>query len=800
MLILLSSFAVAAAYGDSTDTFGVRIIPNKMIENSDGVLEVIPLHKNHVLPEKIENLGVSSTNSSIVQIGGTFGNKTDFITHMKIRANSPGTATIVLAAPGFAPQEFPITVYGDKAAPTNLVVKALPSSFSTNGPKDGYFSIELTNSNGMPVSARGDIPVTVVATDNKVVTLESSSLVIKNGQYFAVGKFGVNQPGSATILASAPSVSSASTTIKVASSTTPTVQAYVYPVKINDFASSIAYVVALLKDGTGNALEAGTDIPISVSITNSTATGLINTSPQEQLFSSSQLIIKKGDYVGYSTVEVNAGLNGTFNIRLSAPNGYSVSNTNSTGGLIQLQTVTTQLMDDKSARLDLLPILATGNRELVGIMHLQDPNGNPIISDRDLQIEVDSSDPSYLSVYNVNMSRGEGVAPVFGKVSNIPPPQPLSLHVITYNDTTVTATINGTAVNSFKLVAESMVPRIMSQSSVPIALFMEDPAGNAAYFPADCTPTVLPNDYFQMTSGKISSGDGVDLFDAQSTKDGTTTLNIVAGNYASSVTLTAGSSYPASVDLDHPQTLLAGYGNLMGLQILGPGSNPSYLEKDASIRLISSNDSVIEIPSTILMSEGTYYTAFDAVPKSPGSATISVLGNNLPLTTFPISVDSLVPTATINSSTSVLPKETFLATLKADRYGQPLSNMNVDWKVSGAKVQSADKTTNKDGIAMASLIPDSNGAVTINPTISGFGFSPLAVKDVVQINSTDSPVNSTNSTALPGGAPNFRSFRINGIDPLPIVVVGSIAAGGFLMKKKNIGMFRKKPSAQAPKL
>ncbi len=801
MVILLSTLTVATAYGDDTKNFGVRLIPNKMIENSDGILEVSALHMKHVLPEKIENLGISSTNSSILQVEGQAVNDTGFVTHIKIRSSNPGTANIVLAAPGFSPMEFPVTVYGDRASPARLMVKALPSSFSTSGPRNGYFSIEIANVNDLPVLAKADIPITVVSTDTKVVSLGSSSIVIKNGQYYAIGEFEVNQPGSASILASAPSITSASATITVAASTTPTIQAYVYPLKINDFASSIAYVVALLKDSSGNAVEANTDIPITISITNSTNTGLVNTSPQEQLFgSSSPIIIKKGDYIGYSTVEVNAGLNGTFNIRLSAPNGYTVSNVNSTGALIQLQTVTAQLLDDKSAKLDILPILATGNKELVGIMHLADPNGNPIISNENLQIEVDSSDPSYLSIDKVNMSRGVGVAPVFGKVGNTPPPQPLSLHVDTYNDTTITANINGTSVNSLKLVADTLVPRILSQSEIPLALYMEDPSGKAAYFPGDSTPTILPNDYFLVNSGKISRGDSIDLFDTKSTKDGTATLNIVAGNYPASIMLSSASSYPSSVDLDHPQILLSDYSNLMGIQIFGSGSNPSYLEKDTTIRLVSSNDSVIEMPAKIKMSQGTYYTAFDAIPKSAGTATISVLGDNLPLTTFPITVESLVPTATINSSTSVLPKETFLATLTVERYGQPLSNMSIDWKVLGATIQSADKTTNKDGIAVVSLIPRDDGMVTIKPTISGFGFNPLTLRDTIQINSTGFQGNATNSTTSSGLPSGMKSFRINGIDPLPIAVVGSIAAGGFLMKKKNIRMFRKGQPSPAPKI
>ncbi|MDE1764502.1 MAG: hypothetical protein KGH88_09740, partial [Thaumarchaeota archaeon] len=211
------------------------------------------------------------------------------------------------------------------------------------------------------------------------------------------------------------------------------------------------------------------------------------------------MIIKKGDYEGYATIQVEAGLNQTFNIGLSAPPGYFVSNHTATtpdcaeisgcvvpseSTPVQMTTVTSQFLDDKSARLDMLPILATGNNELVGVMHLSDPHGNPIIASKDLNIEVDSSDPNYLAINPVYMSRGESVVPVFGKVGNTAPTSPLSVHVITYNDITVPAAINASSINSLKLVANSLVPEALSQSNFPLALYLVDSTGALTYFPS----------------------------------------------------------------------------------------------------------------------------------------------------------------------------------------------------------------------------------------------------------------------------------------------------------------------------
>ena len=814
IVILLASFVVIRSYADDTNTFGIRLVPSKMIENSSGVLEIWSLYDNHVFPTKINNLVFSSTDSAIVQIQGLEDNDTGFVTHVKIQANNPGIANIVIAAPGFVSQQFPITVYDDKIAPANLLIKSAPSTFSVNtGPKTGYFSVELTNGNGLPVATKTDIPITLATTNSKTLSLDESQIIIKSGQYYAIGKFTINQIGTAKIFASASSFQSVSTTITVTSSNSPIIQAYVYPTKINNFATSTAYVVAQLHDVSGNEILAKEDIPISITITNSTKTGLVNTSPQDQLISSnSPLMIKKGDYEGYSPIEVHAGLNGTFNVKLSAPDGYTVSNhtapapgcfeipsctqPNSAALLsspIQLTTVTSEFFDDKSARLDILPTLATGNTELIGIVHLEETDGKPIFASRDLQIEVDSSDPNYLSIKPVNISRGQESVPVFGKVGNTAPAYPLSLHVVTYDDKTIPIAINSSSVNSFKLVSDSLVPKILSQSKFPLAVYLTDSTGTPTYFPDSYIPTILPNDYFHIEPRKISNGDAIDLFNAQSLKDGSTTLNLIAGNYPSTTSLNSSSSAPAKVDLNYPNPLLANYDNLMGIQLLDSNSNPQYLDTLTSIKLVSSNDSIIQLPSNMTISKDNYYSTFNITPKLPGSATISVLGNNLPLTTYQVKVEDVTPTVTINSSDTVLPGETFLATIKAERYGIPLQNMNVDWKVSGASIQNLDKMTGKDGTATIDLLSGSSGVISLNSSVSGQGFNPLELKDVIRINSTQNMMNGTNvtSTSTPS---NIKSFKINGIDPLPFAVVGTVAVGGILMKKKNVHLFKKNPN------
>ncbi|WP_036505197.1 hypothetical protein, partial [Nitrosococcus oceani] len=89
----------------------------------------------------------------------------------------------------------------------------------------------------------------------------------------------------------------------------------------------------------------------------------------------------KGSYWGYTNIAVKAAANGTYNVFASAPNGYVNAEQN------QITAFTTKFYDDKSARLDILPILATGKEELIGVLHLEDKDGNPIIASHDFQVE-----------------------------------------------------------------------------------------------------------------------------------------------------------------------------------------------------------------------------------------------------------------------------------------------------------------------------------------------------------------------------------------------------------------------------
>ncbi|MGI0060293.1 MAG: hypothetical protein ACREBJ_11060, partial [Nitrosotalea sp.] len=313
ILIIISSIGIMKSYADSDYTFGVRVMPQKLIESSDGILQIYALHGNHIYPQKIDNLVFSSTDSTVIQVIGVESND-NFITNVKLKTIGQGNAKIEIGAPGFVSQEVPITVYGNQNYPVKLLVQATPSILSINGPHIGYFTAELINNNGSPATAKNDIMVNLDAADNRVAMLTDAHLLIKAGEYYGIEKFEGNQIGTTQIFASANSLQPSSVTVTVNQTGSPVIHMYVYPKKINNYQSSTSYAIAQLTDASGNLIPAKEDIIIPININDPNAI-LINSSPIIQhVESNAPIMIKKGSYWGYTNIAVSAGTNGTYNV------------------------------------------------------------------------------------------------------------------------------------------------------------------------------------------------------------------------------------------------------------------------------------------------------------------------------------------------------------------------------------------------------------------------------------------------------------------------------------------------------
>jgi hypothetical protein len=776
------------AYGQTPAELGYRFLPNKIVANTDVVLQVYT--KGDSLPQSIGNLISTSSDSSIIQILDVEKTPNDFNTYVKIKALNPGTATIALAAPGYASQEVPVTVYGDYNAPTKLLIKVTPTTFSTIGSEKGYVAIELVNDAGIPLQARQDTSITLSTSDSNIVNLQNTELTIKTGGYYAIEEFDVKNDGTAKISASTQSMAAVSSTVTVSTIVTQkTIQLYVFPKILNSYQNSFGYVIAELQQSS-TPVQATEDIIIPIQVTNATGLQMINTSLEKPtVTANAPIIIKKGSYWGYTNISVAAGthgwvaspigMEGQWNVGFNAK-GYLTS------PVVTISTINGPLLSDHTAALDLIPLLATGQKELIGVLHLENDSfnvpGPPVIANKDLQVEVDSSDPNTLSVDKVNIDKGTGAGLVFAKVSSTIPVQP-TLNVVTISPQTVPQTYAPTITvpisNSMALVADPLLPALLTNNDFPLALYMTK-SGIVDYFTEDMTPFISPKDVLQTESKTLPQGESIVLLNSRSLKSDPSTVSISAGDFVTNIPMKSFSSKPASISIDYPDTILSNFKNTFSIQLLDSQNNPVFLQDDTQFKLITSNTTILDAPGSVVIKKGNYYSLFDVKASNTGKSELAVLSSDLPLAKFDIDVTSLTPSVVINSNDHVNSNFAFDATVTAQYQNSPLSGLKVDWNVQGAKTQSADSVTDKDGNAKISLISQDPNTVTIQASVTGGIFGITTVSKAIAVNPPLTPTTSAQNT------PNTGSFSIMGINPLFIIIPGVAAAGGIILKKKNM--------------
>ncbi|MGI0021847.1 MAG: hypothetical protein ACRD9Q_03200, partial [Nitrososphaeraceae archaeon] len=175
---------------------------------------------------------------------------------------------------------------------------------------------------------------------------------------------------------------------------------------------------------------------------------------------------------------------------------------------------------------------------------------------------------------------------------------------------------------------------------------------------------------------------------------------------------------------------------------------------------------------------GEYYTIFDVKANTIGTTELSVLASNLPLSTFEIAVDSIMPQITINSQDYVNPNTVFDLSIIVQNNNSPLNAMNVEWNVEGAAIQSMDSVTDANGIARISLLAQDLTRINVQAGVSGGIFSLSTVSKQINVNQ---PVEGGTSQS------NTSMFGLTGLTPIFIIIpVAAAAVSIVILKKKNM--------------
>jgi hypothetical protein len=763
--LIVYTITASVAYAEE---FDIRFLPQKLVEGSQAKMQVFVTEGEQIIPKKITDLTITSLDSSILHIE-KIQDGSSFVSEVTVKAGKPGTTTLYLAAPGFGSKEIPVTIYGNKNHASTLLVKITPDTFTTSGPNEGYIAVELADEDGFPVIAKEDTVISLNTANRDIIEIASQNLLIKKGEYFAHTKFTIKNSGEASVYLTAQDIQTAISTITVQEDEDITVKMYTYPTTMSIHDATQGFVIAQLQDSSGKPIIAQKDITVYYRVADSDFEEATNYSSNYKQKSTGYFQIPKGSYWGYTQYSLPEGLEGTYEISITTEDPLVVETQ-------EIEAKDLELMDDKLVQFQTLPVLATGKRELVGVLYLEDEDGNPVVAKKELAIKIDSSDSKSLAVEDVIMKGGSQVALVYGKVGHSVPTD-LELRPAVNEGEMTTIEVFGPDKDSLEFVVEPLIPEVLTGTAFPTIMYLKD-GEELTSFPEDSEVFVSPNEFVQIQTKKIVQKDTLVLFDSKSLKKGSVDLTVESGDFEDTTTIDNLSSDPANMILDHSKSIFVGNNDVFSIQLVNSEGLPTYATSDVVISLVAKDRGLVEMPSSITIPTGSYYALFDVAPKVAGTTEISLLSKELPLVSEEITITSLTPTLTITAPDSIDSSETFIATVSAKANEKPLVGLKVDWQVSGGIIQISDSHTGTTGDATISIIPNGQ-SVNIVATASGQWYSSASVSKSVTVNS---PI-----VVLSEEQPVKEDYSIEifGIDPILIIVPGAIGAAGFMLKKKG---------------
>jgi hypothetical protein len=771
LLLIVASIITPNAYGQEPKNFGYKLLPEKLVEGTEGILQVYGLQKNIPIPSTIDNLIVTSSDQNIVKILELSTNKDTSITSVKLQAIDSGTANVAIAAPGFTSEEFAITIYDIKQGEQQLLLKTVPDTFTINGPTKGYFSVELADIDSSPTLAKSDTVISISASNSEIVTLFQTEITINEGDYFAIGEFQINKPGDVTIYAENPNTDSGSSKITVFGATTDNdsdnqenykIQLYVIPEKISNFATSSTFAIVQLQGEDGSPIKAAETIPVSLKIDHAKA--IFNDRRTSEISTVDSIVIPPGSSVGYAKLSVMAGLEETYEVSISAED-YLVSDS------VEFQTVLTPDVDDPLTKLDMIPLLASGSEQLIGVLYPADTKGVALINLKTVESEINSSDRDTLAISDDRMETGSGAKLIFGKMGQIKPDR-LEVTVIGEEIETIFPIVYGPERNELGLVSEPLISKIMPGTDFPMMVYLTDMDNASWYFPDTSNVVMGPNEFVKTSVQTVSEGQSIVMLNSHSVKEGKIILDFEVNEFTTNLELDTEVSKPSKVELAYPDHLLSGMKNTLSLQILDNEDNPIFANKDIEFR-VAANDNTIEMPQTVIIKKGTYNTFFDIIPKQVVETEISVLASDFPLSKFSLNTVETNASLIISTVNSIAAGETFDLVLDAKILDIPLSNIEVNWDIQGAEIQEIIETTDNNGKIKLTLIADDVESIKVQATAQEF--DQITVSKEIKITSS--------GEAFQGVSENENIF---GSNMVLILVPGVVIGSSILLRKKGL--------------
>lgn len=786
---VIFTIGIIPVHAQTTSEFGYQIHPEKLLENTEGTLQIFVISNELMVPKEIGNLKVISSDNSIIQILEIEEENDKFTKNVIIKAKKPGITTIALAAPGFSSKEISLEVFNNNNHPTQILMKVTPDSFPVDGPRHGYVAVQLATTGGLPTIAPEDIVIHLDTPNKDTIQLKNSQVTIPAGEYYAITTFEIIGTGNAIIFAETNEMKKVSSIVDVLKAEGPLkIKLHAFPEHFNSFSGATGVAIVQLLDGNDEPILAEEDILLELEVEN--PNNSINTSHdfEEVDFAEKRLIIKKGEYTAFTkfTPRPNLGdyteqYEQRLNMFISVENYLTESDSIA---ILHDQIGESTGMSGAGALegrgpsiTKTLPFLTTGKDEIIAVTYYQteiemsrQTGGSqqgttgrelvtvqvPVQAKEDHVVIFSSSESDTVDPIDPTMNEGDNIVIVFGKTGTVAPEESV---IFSISDNEGVKTVTGEPIGPIEddiiSIVEPLLPMILAEKEFPVLGYLSedeeggestgasegegaedaDPRLGVTPFIEDAILTFSADEFVETESTPVKQNQDYVLSNMMSNKVGVTTLSYQVGVFDGTVDIESQTTDPSQISLSYPKNILANSNTLATIQLLDSSGNPVYAKEDIEIKLVSNNEEVVKIPQELIIKNAEYFTTFNLETIEEGEIELAILSEDYPLSKFDINVIDITPQLSLDLLGSLNWNERIEAKLSITipEIETSLSGFNIEWVMEGGELKTSDEATDSEGIATMNIIANDKNKVIVTAKVSGNGLSEATISKTATI-------------------------------------------------------------------
>jgi hypothetical protein len=761
------------AYAQKIDgpKLGIFIVPSRVPADGDSykmiyIATTDTKNNPSVVGQKLE-VRLSSSNTAVGTVASAaFIEAGSYYTVATFRSTeTAGTTTISATATGYAgAQASLVTIKSSDTNPAKLSVVALPSPPLPQEGAEGIVIVQLLNSFGTPITAPGDIKVSLTSSNEDVVKVDSS-VIIPQGQIYAIAKSETALgSGQSTITASSDNLVPATATVRTGDSQASQLKLYPLPPIMSTTGIDGSWVVIQVEDARGVPVRSFKDIEVS----------LISSDDKIVLPKEPAVVIRKAQ---------------SFVVAKMMPGGKE--------GKASITPLAEGFLSVPADITAMKPVFDSGERRLA--VYSAPPNPAPAATDRVLvaaQVQAKGGAPA--PVFRATMVQLSSSNLNLGKFNDnliIAPNDSFGITSLDFvgfsGETTITASAANFQTKQLKIVvkdaAGSIIDLVPTSSNIPASnspypafLAMVKSGNTPVKAPSDINVFLTSNSDLAGVPAvvKIEKDKSFAVVDvtpkgfpgvititakAEGFKDAIKTVTLTEFNPSTLAVFTAFPTLlPSSPEGDE----------LVVVQLQNSKGEPQKNTlSDTNVSLSLYPSSVGTIQESVVVPKGTNFATakiFLNTIQGDGTVTVNTEGYKLATTrfktvAFPMDVQLAIQPAIIDIN------QTASLTVKVTSQGKVVPNAKVKWiyDASVSELISASERTNEVGEAVAVFIPRKDVPQQVSASVTKPGY----IEKETSLNFNDLET-ARGTTAM---RPQF-SF-----DVLSILLVSALVAEGFII-------------------